>query len=271
MIKINDYIVDQKHFPDGTWLINNIPHTFERFNYTIELDWRYEGEHELSLLIYLSKYLKSKYPKTSLVLKMLYVSNARMDRTYDHKEVFTLKYFCEVINSLEFSNVIVMDVHSNVTNALLNNITNRPLMELNKLIHSYKNIYFPDEGAQKRYLKMLDFSGKYIYTGMKRRNWATGEIEGLDVFSSMDAPNKDSILMIDDICSYGGTFLFSAEKLKKMGFNNIDAYCTHSESVVNNPDSKIQLALNSGLINHLYTTDSLLQTTDSDRITIYHV
>lgn len=38
MIKINDFIVPQKTFPDGSWLLNNIPHTFERFNYTIELD-----------------------------------------------------------------------------------------------------------------------------------------------------------------------------------------------------------------------------------------
>ena len=271
MIKINDFVVPQTTFPDGSWLLNKIPHTFERFNYTIELDWRYEGEHEFSLLIYLAKYLKDHYPKTSLILKMGYVPNSRFDRTYNISEVFTLKYFCEVINSLGFNNVIVMDVHSNVTNALLNNIHERPLMELNKLIKDYHNIYFPDEGAQKRYSKVLDLSGKYVYTGMKKRNWGTGAIEGLNVFTSLESPNKSSILMIDDICSYGGTFFFSADKLKKLGFETIDAYCTHSEKVVNDPDSKIQLAFRNGLINKLYTTDTLLQNTESENIIIYHV
>lgn len=271
MIKINDFEIPQTIFPDGSWLLNKIPHTFERFNYTIELDWRYEGEHEVSLLIYLSKYLCENYPKTSLTLKMLYVPNARMDRTYNRSEVFTLKYFCDIINSLNFHNVIVMDVHSNVTSALLNRVSERPLMELNKLIHQYNNIYFPDEGAQKRYSKILDLSGKYIYTGMKKRNWGTGAIEGLDVFTSLETPNKSSILMIDDICSYGGTFFFSADKLKKLGFGTIDAYCTHSEAVVNNPESKIQLAFRNGLINKLYTTDTLLQKTESEHIIIYHV
>lgn len=271
MIKINDFVVPQTTFPDGSWLLNKIPHTFERFNYTIELDWRYEGEHEFSLLIYLAKYLKDKYPKTSLILKMGYVPNARFDRIYNTSEVFTLKYFCEVINSLGFNNVIVMDVHSNVTNALLNNIHERPLMELNKLIKDYHNIYFPDEGAQKRYSKVLDLSGKYVYTGMKKRNWGTGAIEGLNIFTSLETPNKSSILMIDDICSYGGTFFFSADKLKKLGFETIDAYCTHSEKVVNDPDSKIQLAFRNGLINKLYTTDTLLQNTESEHIIIYHV
>jgi ribose-phosphate pyrophosphokinase len=77
--------------------------------------------------------------------------------------------------------------------------------------------------------------------------------------------------MIDDICSYGGTFFFSADKLNKLGFKNIDAYCTHSENVVNNPDSKIQLAFRSGLIKNLYTTDTLLRNTESKNIIIYHV
>lgn len=271
MIKINDFEIQQRSFPDGSWLLNNIPYTFERFNYTIELDWRYDGEHELSLLIFLAKYLKDNYPKTSLILKMYYVPNARMDRTYNKSEVFTLKYFCDIINSLNFDNIIVMDVHSNVTTALLNKYNERPLIELNKLIRQYNNIYFPDEGAQKRYSKLLDLSGKYIYTGMKKRNWGTGAIEGLEIFTTLETPNKESILMIDDICSYGGTFFFSADKLKKAGFNSIDAYCTHSEKVVNNPDSKIQLAFRNGLINKLYTTNTLLQNTESEHIIIYHV
>lgn len=271
MIKINDFIVDQKHFPDGTYLLNNIPHIFERFNYTIELDWRYEGEHEVSLLILISKYIKENYPKTSLILKMLFVPNSRMDRTYKKSEVFTLKYFCEIINDLHFDNVIVMDTHSNVTNALLNKVTERPLLELNQLIYNYKHIYFPDEGAQKRYSKVLNLSNKYIYTGSKRRDWATGDIEGLDILSHHESSNKDKVLMIDDICSYGGTFLFSAEKLKKLGFETIDAYCTHAEPVVNDPNSRIQMALKNNLLNKLYTTDTLLQNTDCANIVIYHV
>lgn len=271
MIKINNIPIDQKHFPDGTWLLNNIPTTFERFNYSIEIDWRYEGEHEFSLLIFLSKYLKDVYPKTSLTLKCLYIPNSRMDRTYSKSEIFTLKYFSEIINSLHFDNIIAMDIHSNVTNALINNLSERPLIELKELIKDYKCIYFPDEGAQKRYSKVLDLSNKYVYTGMKRRNWGTGQIEGLDVFHSDDSSDKSSILMIDDICSYGGTFFFSADKLRKLGFENIDAYCSHSEPVVNNSDSKIAQALKTGLINILYTTDTLLQHTYNEDIIIYHV
>ena len=139
MIKVNDIVVEPTNFPDGTYLIN-FRASAEKFNYTIEIDWRYEGEHELSLLFFIAKHLRNQYTKVNIILKMLYVSNSRMDRTYDSSEVFTLKYFCDFINSLKFDNVIVMDVHSNVTTALLNHVSERPLIELRKLVHKYKNI-----------------------------------------------------------------------------------------------------------------------------------
>lgn len=259
-----DYSVTK--FPDGTFNIN-VKSNYKYDNIIIRFS--FSNFDELLILYFLKKHFDNLNIKSTLDIK--YFPFARMDRTHDSSEVFTLKYFCDFINSLNFDNVIVMDVHSNVTTALLNHVSERPLMELNKLIHQYSNIYFPDEGARKRYSKVLDLSGKYIYTGMKKRNWGTGEIEGLEIFTSLETTNKESILMIDDICSYGGTFFFSADKLKKAGFNTIDAYCTHSEKVVNNPDSKIQLAFRKELINNLYTTDTLLQNTDSENIIIYHV
>lgn len=259
-----DYCVIK--FPDGTFNIN-VKSNYKYDNIIIRFS--FSDFDELLILYFLKKHFDNLNIKSTLDIK--YFPFARMDRTYDSSEVFTLKYFCDFINSLNFDNVIVMDVHSNVTTALLNHVSERPLLELNKLINQYNNIYFPDEGAQKRYSKVLDLSGKYVYTGMKKRNWGTGAIEGLEVFTTLETTNKESILMIDDICSYGGTFFFSADKLKKLGFNTIDAYCTHSEKVVDSPDSKIQLAFRNGLINKLYTTDTLLQNTDCENIIIYHV
>ena len=38
---------------------------------------------------------------------MPYISNARKDRAHREKDVFTLKYFANIINSLNFDNVYV--------------------------------------------------------------------------------------------------------------------------------------------------------------------
>ena len=259
-----DYCVTK--FPDGTFNIN-VKSNYKYDNIIIRFS--FSDFDELFMLYFLKKHFDNLNIKCTLDIK--YFPFARMDRTYDSSEVFTLKYFCDLINSLNFDNVIVMDVHSNVTTALLNHVSERPLIELRKLVHKYKNIYFPDEGARKRYGNLLDLSNKYIYTGSKRRNWATGVIEGLDITYSHKSEDRSPILMIDDICSYGGTFFYSADKLKSFGFDSIDAYCTHAEPVVNLPDSKIQFAFEKGLINKLYTTDTLLQATYSKNIEIYHV
>lgn len=54
-------------------------------------------------------------------MNLPYIPNARMDRVKNNDEVFTLRYFCEFINGLNFSGVYVLDAHSDVSTALLNN------------------------------------------------------------------------------------------------------------------------------------------------------
>ena len=56
---------------------------------------------------------------------------------------------------------------------------------------------------------------RYVIHGDKKRDWATGKILGLDVTGY--PPKGGKVLMIDDICSYGGTMFYSAKKLKELG------------------------------------------------------
>jgi len=60
--------------------------------------------------------------------------------------------------------------------------------------------------------------------------------------------------MIDDICSYGGTFYHSAKELKK-AFPNTDiySYSTHTENYF----PTLQKAFDEGLIEKHFTTNSL--------------
>lgn len=121
MIKINGEELKVEHYPDGTQRLNVEP----RFLNCIE--WRYENEEELSTLIYITKHLKNSNCK-NINLYMPYIPNSRMDRTKDKEEVFTLKYFADVINWLEFDRVFVLDVHSDVSKCLINKCEfNNPL------------------------------------------------------------------------------------------------------------------------------------------------
>jgi ribose-phosphate pyrophosphokinase len=110
-------------------------------------------------------------------------------------------------------------------------------------------MFYPDSGAMKRYSGMVNLP--YAF-GIKRRNWETGVIEGLDVAGAVDQIAGKDILIVDDICSRGGTFYHSAKKLKELGANKIYLYVSHCENTILEGE-----LLDSGLIEKVYTTDSI--------------
>ena len=67
-----------------------------------------------------------------------------------------------------------------------------------------------------------------------------------------------TVLMVDDIISYGGTFSISADKLKELGAKEIYAYATHCEKSVLDADKSILLErLQNGTVKKIFTTNSL--------------
>ena len=175
-----------------------------------------------------------------------------------------MKYFAEVINSLGFASVTVLDPHSVVSEALIDRIIiNRPAKNIQKVLQKIgeENIimFYPDEGAMKRYSSMAD--KPYVF-GMKKRDWTTGQINGLEVAGATELIRGSRVLIVDDICSRGGTFYHSAKKLKELGADKIYLYISHCENTILEGE-----VLSSGLIEKVYTTDSLL-TGEDERIEV---
>lgn len=254
-----------KNFPDNTAHIDVSRNLGDK----MYIDWRYENEEELAYLIYLTKHIRAVDPQCSLSLRMHYIPNARMDRVEKVENVFTLKYFCDVINWLEFERVFVFDPHSNVSLALLDRVyvvdkieeyVGRVKFEIGKTLEvDFDDIvlYYPDEGATKKYSKILK-NERYCY-GRKNRDWDTGAIVGLEIVNpyNIDLTGK-YIIIVDDIISYGGTMYFGAEKLKQCGVSNIFAYASHVEnSVLDRNKSKMLKAFEKDFIKMVYTTNSI--------------
>lgn len=263
MIKLNGEIVNINHFPDGTLLLKEEGKWCGGGAHIIE--WYFENNEELIVLIFLTKHLKSHDSTTKINLSLPYIPNARQDRVKTSEDVFTLKYFADVINSLGFHQVQVLDPHSSVSEALINNIvTINPSCYINKAILSCKPdmLFFPDEGSMKRYSSM---AAKEYAFGIKRRDWATGKIEGLDVAGCTDKIKDSRILIIDDICSKGGTFYHSAKKLKELGAKEIYLYVTHCENTILEGE-----LLTSGLIEKVYTTNSIF-TKKHEKIEVFEL
>ena len=278
MIKVNNEIVKIERFPDGTPKINIDPLMITEEKYGgvswIHIKWFYETNDELFILYLIKKHLEANFVDVYYVLEMPYIPNARMDRVKKDDEIFTLKYFCDFINSLHFEAVWVLDPHSYVSEALLNNIkvklpSGHIIKAIKKMTANYPDIikedwmlFYPDEGAMKRYSTNLPY--KYAF-GIKRRDWSTGKIEGLDVAGCTDEIKDKVILIVDDICSRGGTFYHSAKKLKELGAKAVYLYITHCENTILEGE-----LLTSGLIEKVYTTNSIF-TKEHEKIEVFEL
>ena len=254
MIKLNGKPVEINKFPDGCLFLKEYVKKDFEADRTAELTWTFENNEELVALIYLTRHLQSHGIKR-IGLVMPYIPNARQDRVKTDEDVFTLKYFAQIINSLDFTFVRVLDPHSSVSEALIDNIIiDSPKDNICKVIDKVKGereliMFYPDEGAMKRYSGMIDRPFAY---GIKKRDWSSGNIEGLTVSGRTDVIDGSDILIVDDISSRGGTFYFSAKELKKLGAENIYLYISHCENtILEGP------IMDSGLITRIYTTNSI--------------
>lgn len=258
MIKVNGVKVEPKYFPDGT--LSSKVNTSIINSSHVTLEWLYENNEEMTTLYFLTRYLKDH--KKIVELKMPYIPNARQDRVKHEEDVFYLKYFAEFINSLGFCCVKVRDPHSYVSEALIKNLV---VESAENYIILAKNacdpdlVFYPDEGAMKRYSAMAPM--EYAF-GVKRRKWEDGSILGLDVIGDPEKIKGKKILIIDDICSRGGTFFHSAKKLKEMGAAEVYLYITHCENTILEGD-----VLTSGLVEKVYTTKSIF-TKEHEKIEI---
>lgn len=252
MLKINENVITIGNFPDGTMLIKPSVPTEEK----ITVSWYYENDRETLALIYIVGHLKA-HGCENLHLYMPYIPNARQDRVKNEEDVFTLKYFSGIINNLGFKTVTVLDPHSTVSEALINNIIimnpQRLIEDIIRKIEENEeekiSIFYPDEGAGKRYSGMIPLPYSF---GIKKRDWKTGKIEGLNVQGDICNIAGNNILIVDDICSKGGTFYFSAKKLKELGAKKIYLYITHCENTIIEGE-----LLKSNLIEKIYTTNSI--------------
>lgn len=276
MIRVQNTSVKVGHFPDNTQLIKFDPFEELYFDHIedwdtqpITIDWIYESDEELITLMYLTQHLRSHGFK-DIRLFVPYLPNARQDRVKTDEDVFTLKYFAQMINWLNFNRVTVLDPHSNVSIALIDRIDvlqpRAYIQEAFRILYEDKNewdnkilVFFPDEGSMKRYSEHFD--GPYVY-GNKVRDFATGKIKSLQLCGDVELIKDARILIIDDICSRGGTFIMSAEALKKAGAKEVNLYVTHCE---NN-------ALTGNLfdnVNKVFTTKSIVHKPELAEKVIY--
>lgn len=257
MIKLNGNIVEFGNYPN------------KETSFTMEADfidsehnvitYKYDGDASLIKLMLLKKEIDLYAPNAISALVIAYMPYSRLDRTVENI-VFTLKHVASFINSLNFNGVVVLEPHSDVTCGALDNATGVSLTEIlfqdavgsgNIEFNPDEDfLCFPDAGAQKSYAGIGNYK---TCVGIKHRDFETGWIKSLKIFVPEGDISGKNVVILDDLCSKGGTFMLTAKALKDLGAKTVTLIVSHCEETILDGD-----VLKTDLIDKVVTSNTIV-------------
>lgn len=219
MIELNGNKITPTIFPDKTQQVWKVPEEwFESYNHVA---WFYESDSELITLAQLKDLLDYKLLPADLYID--YLPYARQDKPISNETTFGLQSFCKLLNCLKFEFVEILDPHSQVATRLIDNaeIASNSAMIFNARNKTNPDIlFFPDAGAKEKYGSCVIESAH----GEKVRDPMTGSITKYQIVGKVKGR---TVLIIDDICDGGATFVNAAQKLYESGATEVNLYVTH--------------------------------------------
>lgn len=155
------------------------------------------------------------------------------DRHMVPGDSFALKVFARQLNTLGFDKVVVLDPHSDAAAAAVNNMVavaqQHCLLQNAALRQAIATgelmLVAPDAGALKKIHPVAACgAGEFAILG-KERDLASGALTGFSLLAG-DVAGK-AVLIVDDLCDAGGTFIGSAQVLRAAGARSVSLYVTH--------------------------------------------
>lgn len=260
MIKINNKTIQISKFPNGEALIDtDILNEYVGSRERIRVDFKWINDEDILHLHFVLQHLR-QIPTCPIDLYIQYMPYSRMDRSQGGN-CFTLYYLSDIINGFLLLNdkVYIVEPHSETTLNLIENSSRinviTPLMLHVLMKHPEIDVIcYPDKGAK---LRFQDDSVRLpVVFCNKVRDFATGEIKGLELDGNTDVKDKN-ILILDDLCSKGGTFYHTANKLKEHGAKDVYLAVCHMEKSVED-GYLLELYDRPSVIKHIYCMDTML-------------
>lgn len=222
MICLNNEPINVTKFPDGTSQVWHLPNLPKRLRKTARVTWAFNNESEFMHLAQLKHLLDYHYKEVKLDISFL--PYGRQDKEVSNEQTFGIRTFANLLNSLDFTEITIFDPHSEVaTDLIINSIAVYPTKYVKYLFKTIKidKICFPDYGAFVKYNPIYDFP---FILAVKDRDQATGIIKSLEFTGDVKDKN---LLIVDDICDGGGTFIALAQKLLEAGAKEVNLFVSH--------------------------------------------
>jgi ribose-phosphate pyrophosphokinase len=219
---INDsYRVEPTLFPDRTSQIWKLPEEILKL-YNVTITWDYSSEADIIHLAQLKMLFDHHDINSKLIIN--YLPYARQDKAVSNSSTFALKTFAKLLNSLNFTDIRIMDPHSQIALDLIRDSeANWPVNIIMKITNELRIDLFcyPDNGAVSKYTKIYNY--KYIY-GEKIRDQLTGNILSYKLIGDVEDKN---VLICDDLIDGGATFILLTKQLLEAGAKEVNLFATH--------------------------------------------
>lgn len=217
-----DYTISK--FPDGQQSIEiSLGRLIDDTNLAVEIVSPMQSFKDVELIILANQAIR----QTCLGRVELYVPyflGARSDRKFLPGTSNYLKtVICPIINSQKFHKVKVLDPHSDVLEACLDNFVKTSTGSF--VASVFEAEYFddnvvlvsPDAGALKKVFKIQkEYGVQHLIIGHKNRDPFTGEITHTSISGSTgDESKPQTHIIFDDICDGGRTFIELAKVLRR--------------------------------------------------------
>jgi ribose-phosphate pyrophosphokinase len=215
-MKINNKKIDFVRMPAGEWHL--------RIDEIGDVTFEYPDDNFEKLALAVDALKRNGAKKINL--KMYYMPYARQDRVVNNGEALSIKVWADLINSLAFDSIETLDAHSSTCDALFNKFFNLSPKKyiLNALSEiEYPILISPDEGQSKKIYRLN--LGIDIIECSKKRDAKTGEIIGVSV-PNCEIENRN-VLVIDDICDGGATFIKLGKELSNLNPKSLNLYVSH--------------------------------------------
>ena len=213
-------------YPDGQQSISlDLPDTDLHEKITVSITSRLNSFRDLEVIIAANQALREFSYVENVKLNVPYFLGARSDRKFEAGTSNYLKtVICPIINSQNFSRVTVLDPHSDVLEACLNNYHKH---DNHRLVKDALSKIDNRDGAQDRiclvspdagaYKKIFDVAKKFnienIITATKVRDIRSGNIIRTEI-PTLNQHDDLKYVIIDDICDGGRTFIELAKAIK---------------------------------------------------------
>lgn len=300
MITVNNLEPSFSVFPNGEFnvaLSKTVIKTLE--DGVADINWHFNGNDELLKLGILVSALEPHVYKINV--NGGYLPYSRMDRyEKDKYNPFSLRTFINMLPVPADANVSITYSYSDVHNVPVaeelfvmrahDNVNFSFLISGANIIYYAKSyldkfekalVVLPDKGSLTRYSQFIN-DGKMsikgvldaeveVAMGYKKRDFDTHEITDFGITKLTDnspidreyVESFDKIIIIDDIVSYGNTFINLIDYLGNLGANTIDLFAGNVEDALWRGD-----LLGNKYLGNVYTTNYLTNHNQDDKVII---